>query len=130
MRRTGSQIAEDVLTKLAAEYDAYGNRLPPEMPVVPVGLGAILGGTVAHLAPTESARGFREMAEKVPMDVESYQGNFREGNRATRFEAPPAIVKKFYRNQALRANALRMMGGIGAGALTGYGLSRLLKSDD
>lgn len=130
MSRSSSQIAVDVLTKLAAEYDAYGNLIPPKIPAVPMGLGAILGGTAAHLAPTERAREFRELAEKVPSNVESYRGGFREGNRSTRFEAPPEIVKKFYRNQALRANALRMLGGVGAGALTGYGLSRLLGSDD
>jgi hypothetical protein len=128
--KTSAQIAEGVLTKLAAEYDAYGNLMPPKMPAVPMGLGAILGGTAAHLVPTEKAREFRELAEKVPSNVETYRCGFREGNRATRFEAPPEIVKKFYRNQALRANALRMLGGIGAGALTGYGLSRLLGSED
>lgn len=127
--RTPSQIASDVLTKIAQEYNAYGNAIPPEFPAVPMGLGAVLGGIGAHTFPTERARELREIAKSVPENAERVTGDFADGIRKTRFIATPEMVKKFYLNQALRANALRMLGGVSAGALTGYGLSQFLGND-
>lgn len=126
MLRTASQIANYVLLKVAFDLDAYGNVRPDSIPYLPMALGGTLGGLAAHLAPSDRVREFRELAEKVPLNEETWKGGFREGNQATKFEAPPEIVKKFYRNRALRANALRMLGGVGVGALTGYGLSKFL----
>lgn len=126
MPRSASQIAEDVLLKVAAELDAYGNVAPPPVPYIPTALGGALGGLAAHLMPTDKARELREMAKSVPLDVETWRGGLREGGKATKFDAPPEIVKKFYQNKALRANALRMLGLVGAGALGGYGLSQIM----
>jgi hypothetical protein len=125
--RTASQIADAVITKLAAEYDAYGNLVPDSPPIVPVAMGGTLGGIAAHLAPTERARELREMAEKIPATDKKVSVKIRNGAERLRSEPMAAeAAKKLFRNQALRVNAIRMLGGVGAGALTGYGLSRLL----
>jgi hypothetical protein len=125
--RSASQIATDVLTKIAREdFDAYGNLIPPDFPVASTAMGAGIGGLAAHLMPTQRAKDLREMAANVPMDAKSVTGDFADGLEKTRFKSIPAVVKKFYLDQALRANALRMVGGVGAGAVGGYALSRLL----
>lgn len=129
MSRTASQLASDVLDKMAQEFDVYGNAVPPTPPVIPVGIGGVLGGLAAHLFPNARAKELRELAENIPDDAKSIMADLREGPKLTRFKGPPEVVRKFYRNKALRANSLRMLGGIGAGALTGYGLARVLGDD-
>lgn len=132
MRRSVSQIATDVLTKIAVQYDEYGNIVSPSFPWVHTGLGATLGGLGAQFVfPSEETKAFRELAKKVPEGTDVWQKvktNIGK-NKVVSFKGPPDIVRKFYRNQALRANALRMVGGVGAGAATGYLLSRLLGED-
>lgn len=123
---TASQIADYVLEKIAQEFDAYGNVIPPSAPFLPMGLGATLGGAAAHLHPNETARKLRELAAEVPKDIPEAYGYWREGGKATKFVAPSDVVKRWYLNKALRANALRVLGGIGAGALTGYTLHEIL----
>jgi hypothetical protein len=124
---TSSQIADAVLMKLAAEYDAYGNLVPDSPPIVPVAIGGTLGGAAAHLIPTEKARELREMAEKVPNTNKKMVIKLQDGARRINSEPMTAeAAKKLFRNTALRANSLRMLGGIGAGAASGYLLSNLL----
>jgi len=132
MSRTASQIAADVLLKVAEEYDAYGNLVPPPFPALNTGIGAVLGGLGGqYVFPSPEAKAFRELAEKVPKDTDVWQKvlSRKGGDKVVSFKGPPEIVRKFYQNQALRSNAIRMLGGIGAGALTGYGLSQLLGDD-
>jgi hypothetical protein len=114
---------------MAQAFDAYGNALPPTPPVIPVGIGGVLGGLAAHLFPNARAEELRELAEKIPDSADTITADLREGASNTLFKGSPEMARKFYRNKALRANSLRMLGGIGVGALTGYGLSRIFGED-
>ena len=72
--------------------------------LVPTAAGGILGGSLAHLFPTPAAEALRQDAEKAVGET----------------------LKKELLQKALRENSVRMLGGIGAGALGGYLLSQLL----
>jgi hypothetical protein len=129
--RSPSQIAADVLTKIAEGYDAYGNVIAPEFPVMPVGLGAALGGVAAHTFPTQRAKELREMAEKVPKTDKKMVIKLQDLEKKIHTSEPMTAeaAKSLFKNQALRANALRMLGGVGAGAVGGYALSHLLGNE-
>lgn len=129
--RSSSQIASDVLTKLAEGYDAYGNLISPEFPVMPVGLGAALGGVAAHAFPTQRARELREMADKVPVTDQKMVVKLQDLENKLHVSDPMTAdaAKNLLRNSATRANAMRMLGGLGAGAVGGYALSSLLGNE-
>jgi hypothetical protein len=128
--KTSSQIADHVLSKLAESYDAYGNLMAPPLPIAPMALGGVLGGSAAHLMPTEGARELRELADKIPEKQKNVVIKLidEQGKKLT---SPMAAeeARKLLRNSALRRNSLRMLGGIGAGAGAGYALSQLLGND-
>lgn len=126
--RSASQIASDVLTKIAEGYDAYGNVISSEFPVAPVGLGAALGGVAAHSFPTQRTKELREMAEKVPKTDKKMVVKLRDLENKLQTSEPMTAdaAKALFRSSAVRANAMRMLGGVGAGAAGGYALSRLL----
>lgn len=128
--KTSSQIADGVLSKLAETYDAYGNLVASPLPIAPMALGGVLGGSAAHLMPTEGSRELRELADKIPEKQKNVVLKLvdEQGKKLT---SPMSAedARRLLRNSALRRNSLRMLGGVGAGVGAGYALSRFLGND-
>jgi hypothetical protein len=70
------------------------------------------------------------LAEKIPADQKNVVLKLvdEQGKKLTS-PMPAEEARKLLRNVALRRNALRMLGGVGAGVGTGYALSRIFGSD-
>jgi hypothetical protein len=109
-------------------FNQYGEPIMPASPIPAILAGTGIGGAAAnYVVPTAETSKLRELAESIAPDK---QTRIKYTNPVTKhkynFLGNTEQAKKFLTNQALRANAKRLLAGLGVGALAGYGLNQYM----